>query len=77
MQSALINLIAAIVRQLIGAEIWGLIVVAVTTQEAEAKSGEEKRAAVLKAAGAFAATSATWLINLAIETAVAKLKVAK
>jgi len=77
MKSTLINLVAALVRQLIGSDLWGLIVIAVTQQDDTDKSGSEKREAVITATRAFTSTVAGWLVNLAIETAVAKLKVTK
>lgn len=77
MKSIIVNAIAALVRQLIGSDLWSLIVIAVTQQDGEAKSGDEKREAVVTATHVFSSTLATWLINLAIEAAVVKLKVAK
>ena len=77
MKSTLITLIAALVRQLIGSDLWSLIVIAVNQQDGEAKSGDEKREAVVTATHVFSSTVATWLVNLAIEAAVAKLKVTK
>lgn len=77
MKKTLINLIATIARQLVGADLWSLIYIAVNQQDSEAKTGDEKRAAVVNAVRAFTTTVASWLVNLAIEAAVAKLKVAK
>lgn len=77
MKSTLINLITALVRQLIGSDLWALIVIAVTQQDGTEKSGSEKREAVVVALRAMTSTVAGWLVNLAIEAAVAKLKVAK
>ena len=77
MKSTLINLITALVRQLIGADLWSLIVIAVSQQDSEQKSGAEKREAVIMALRAMTSTVASWLGNLAIGAAAAKLKVAK
>ena len=77
MKPTLVYLIATIVRQLIGADLWSLIYIAVNQQDDADKSGYEKREAVITAIRAFTSTAATWLVNLAIEAAVAKLKVAK
>lgn len=75
MKSAIINLITALVRQLIGSDLWSLIVVAVSQQDSEQKPGAEKREAVIMALRAMTSTVASWLVNLAIEAAVAKMKV--
>jgi hypothetical protein len=77
MKSTLINLIATLVRQLIGSDLWSLIVIAVINVEKTDQSGTEKREAVITALRAMTSTVAGWLVNLAIEAAVAKLKVAK
>ena len=77
MKSILINTIATIVRQLIGSDLWGLIVIAVSQAEASDKSGSEKREAVITGLRAMTSAVASWLVNLAIEAAVAKLKVSK
>lgn len=77
MKSTLVSVIVALVRQLIGADLWSLIFIAVTQQNGEEKSGYAKRYAVETAAQTFATSTATWLVNLAIEAAVAKLKVSK
>ena len=77
MKSTLINLIAALVRQLIGSDLWGLIVIAVTQQDGEDKPGSEKAMSVKTSIQAISTTAATWLINLAIEAAVARLRTLK
>lgn len=78
MKSTLIALITALVRQLIGADLWSLIFIAVTQQNDTEKTGDEKREAVITAMRNISPLDvAGWLVNLAIETAVAKLKVAK
>jgi hypothetical protein len=77
MKTTLINLIATLVRQLIGSDVWSLISIAVAQQDDVDKSGSEKREAVIAALRAMTSTVAGWLVNLAIEAAVAKLKVAK
>lgn len=77
MKSALINLIAALVRRLVGADLWSLIVIAVSQQDSEEKSGDEKREAVIAALRAMTTTVAGWLVNLAIEAAVARLRATK
>jgi hypothetical protein len=77
MKSTLVSLIVALVRQLIGSDLWALIVIAVTQQDSTEKSGSEKREAVVVALRAMTSTVAGWLVNLAIEAAVAKLKVTK
>lgn len=77
MKATLINLIATLVRQLIGSDLWSLIVIAVAQQDGTDKSGDEKRAAAIEALRVFTTTAAGWLVNLAIEAAVAKLKVTK
>ena len=77
MKSILINTIAAIARQLVGSDLWSLIVIAVTQQDGTGKSSSEKREAVISALHVFTSTVAGWLVNLAIEAAVAKLKVVK
>ena len=77
MKSTLITLIAALVRQLIGSDLWSLIVIAVSQQDGEDKPGSEKAMSVKTSIQAISTTAATWLINLAIEAAVAKMKVAK
>jgi hypothetical protein len=76
-KSTLVSLIVALVRQLIGSDLWALIVIAVSQQSEEDKSGSEKREAVVTTLRAFTSTVAGWLVNLAIEAAVAKLKVTK
>ena len=78
MKSIIINTIATLVRQLIGSDLWSLIVIAVTQQDGAEKSGTEKREAVITAMRSIAPVDvAGWMIGLAIEAAVAKLKVSK
>jgi hypothetical protein len=77
MKSTLINLIATLVRHLVGSDLWSLISIAVAQQDDVDKSGTEKREAVITALRAMTSTVAGWLVNLAIEAAVAQLKVAK
>ena len=77
MKSTIVNLIAALVRQLIGSDLWSLIVIAVSQQDSEDKPGSEKAMSVKTSIQAISTTAATWLINLAIEAAVAKLRVTK
>jgi hypothetical protein len=77
MTSILINTVAAIVRHLVGSDVWAMVTKAVSEQADESVSGEEKRAAVISAVQSFGVAAATWAVNLAIETAVAKLKLAQ
>ena len=77
MKSTLINLIAALVKRLVGEDLWSLIVIAVAQVDESDNPGSEKREAVITATYVFTSTVATWLVNLAIEAAVAKLKVSK
>ena len=77
MKSTLITLIAALVRQLVGSDLWSLISIAVNQVEETDKSGSEKREAVVSWIRSSTSTVAGWLVNLAIEAAVAKLKVTK
>lgn len=77
MKSIIINAIATLVRQLIGSDLWSLISIAVAQQASEDKPGTEKAMSVKTSIQAISTTAATWLINLAIEAAVAKLKVVK
>jgi hypothetical protein len=77
MKSTLINMIASIVRHLVGSDLWSLISIAVAQQDDVDKSGTEKREAVITGLRAMTSTVAGWLVNLAIEAAVAKLKVTK
>ena len=78
MKSTLINLIATLVRQLIGSDLWSLIVIAVTQQDGTEKSGSEKREAVITAMRSIAPVDvAGWMLGLAIEVAVARLRTQK
>jgi hypothetical protein len=77
MKTTLINMIASIVRHLVGSDLWSLISIAVAQQDDVDKSGTEKREAVITGLRAMTSTVAGWLVNLAIEAAVAQLKVAK
>jgi hypothetical protein len=77
MKTTLINMIASIVRHLVGSDLWSLIVISVINVEKTGQSGSEKREAVITGLRAMTSTVATWLVNLAIEAAVAKLKVTK
>jgi hypothetical protein len=77
MKTTLINMIASIVRHLVGSDLWSLIVIAVLQVEETGQSGTEKREAVITGLRAMTSTVAGWLVNLAIEAAVAKLKVTK
>lgn len=79
MKSTLINLIAVLVRKLIGSDLWSQVVYSVTEADKLDRTGVEKRGTVLNdlTLKGVATTAATWLVNLAIEAAVAKLKVTK
>jgi hypothetical protein len=77
MKTTLINMIASIVRHLISPDLWSLIVIAVLQVEETGQSGSEKRESVITATSAMTSTVAGWLVNLAIEAAVAQLKVTK
>lgn len=77
MKSLLINTLVAIVRHLVGNDVWATIADLVQAQAATAMSGDEKRAAVISSVKSFGIAAATWGVNLAIETAVAKLKLAQ
>ena len=77
MKSTLINLIAALVKRLVGADLWTAISIAVNYQDTENKTGEEKRAFIVEQAKTLFSSATTWMLGLAIEAAVAKLKVSK
>ena len=77
MKSTLINLIAALVKRLVGEDLWTAIEIAVNYQDTENKTGEEKRAFIIEQAKELFSSATTWMLGLAIEAAVAKLKVSK
>lgn len=74
MNTLIINTISLLVKQLISGNVWNLIVTAVNEANKTEVSGEEKREQVLSTIQPVAISISTWLINLAIETAVARLK---
>jgi hypothetical protein len=79
MNPILINILVQIVKQLVTGALFQFITNAVTKAAHSNQPGEQKRAAVFASVmntGVFQQT-ASWAINLAIETAVAKLKVSK
>ena len=77
MKSTLINLITALVRRLVGSDLWSLISIAVAQQDSEDKPGVEKAMSVKTSIQAISTTAAAWMINLAIEAAVARLRTQK
>jgi hypothetical protein len=79
MNSVLISLLVSIVKQLISAALFQFITNAVERAETSGDEGTKKRAAVIEQVRNLPVFSQTanWLINLAIEAAVAKLKVTK
>lgn len=77
MKVTLVNFIVALVRQVVGAELWGAIFVAVQYQDSTNRTGEEKRAIIVEQAKTLFSGVASWMIGLAIESAVAKLRVTK
>ena len=74
-----IALINQIVRQLTGAQVYSLIAGFVALADAEPASGADKRQFVLSRllAREDVRSIATWLLNLAIEAVVAKLRSGK
>lgn len=74
MTALLINALVAIVRHLTGADIWSAVMTSVTAQDEHDKPGDEKRAAVIESVRAISLSAAGWALNLAIETAVTKLR---
>lgn len=74
MKATIVKLITVLISKLLSEDVWKVIVTAVNQEESTTRSGEEKRAAVYTTVSALATTTATWLLNLAIEAAVAKIK---
>lgn len=74
MTSLLIDTLVAIVRHLIGAGLWGAIAGAVKAQDGQDLTGDEKRAAVIDTVRSLGLATTGWAVNLAIETAVTKLR---
>ena len=77
MKSALINLITALVRRLVGSDLWSLISIAVAQADTTEATGTEKRTQVYTAAKAMFSNAAGWMLGLAIEAAVARLRTQK
>ncbi len=79
MNTFLISLLTGIVSKLTGAGLYQFIANAVETAENMYQTGSEKRSHVFSTIVNTPAFEecATWLINLAIESAVAKLRVAQ
>ena len=75
----LLALLTPIVQQLVTASLFKLIQNTVKRIDASTDDGSHKRAVVIAtvANSPLAQQAASWAINLAIETAVAKLRVAK
>jgi bifunctional DNase/RNase len=59
---------------MLGADVWGHAQAAVKIVESPTMTGEQKRANALELLSDVAKDFAKWLLNLAIELAVAKLK---
>lgn len=79
MNTVLINLLIPIIKQLVGGVLFAFIANAVNKAEQSADPGDQKRATVIRSvmSTSVAQQTAGWLINLAIEAAVAKLKTTK
>lgn len=78
MKETLILVIASLVRRLVGTELWAMVTIAVQHLDADAeKTGSEKRATVYETARMLAENYAGWMIGLAIEAAVARLRTQK
>jgi hypothetical protein len=74
---ALITAIAALARRAVGSETWALIVVAVQQADEMDSSGAEKKETVLEYLKRLAPSAAGWLLSMAVDIAVAKLRTAK
>ena len=78
MKETLILVISSLVRRLVGAELWGMVTIAVQNLDTDAEmTGSEKRATVYETARMLAANYAGWMLGLAIEAAVARLRTQK
>jgi hypothetical protein len=79
MQSILINILVMAVSRLVGSVDWNRVMAAVKTVEimCSESTGEEKRKEAIETLRDTAESVKTWLLNLAIEIAVAKLKTLK
>lgn len=75
MRTEIIKSAATVIRALVGADTWGLIVEAVNQQESESASNTEKHQAVVETVRDFGISTATWIVDLAIKAAVARIKV--
>ena len=74
MNTLIINTISLLVKILIPSGTWNLILTAVNEVNSTELTGEDKREQVIAVVQPVASTVAAWLINLAIEVAVARLK---
>lgn len=79
MNSIMINLLIQIVKQIVGGALFAFIANAVANAERSSDPGDQKRAAVVRSvmSTGLAQQAAGWAINLAVEAAVARLKVSK
>lgn len=75
MKDQIIKTAATAIRALVGADTWDLIVAAVNDQKPKDIPNAEKHQAVVETVRAFGISTATWVVNLAIKAAVARLKV--
>lgn len=74
MKTAIIILIVTLIKQLIGSDNYSTIEDAVKEVDDTQISGSDKHEAVILAVEEFLEGVSSWLINLAIEAAVAKLR---
>lgn len=78
MKETLILVIASLVRRLVGNELWAMVTIAVQNLDADTETtGAEKRQMVYETARLLAEKYAGWMIGLAIEAAVARLRATK
>ena len=75
MKEQVIKAAATVIRALVGADTWELIVAAVNDQEPRYISNTEKHQAVVETVRAFGISTTGWIVDLAIKTAVSRLKV--